>query len=458
MYPNPGGFSQQGTNNPYPGQQQTHGTSNPYPSQGVEFDNQQPGYPPQQTPYPPQVPGFPGQPLGYPPQQIHNIPQGIAQPGGGAYASSTSLPYGLGPGMPPSQPSGYPTDGAAYPSQQPFQPCKYPPVGEGYHPLPPQSQPSTYPAFGAGCPPHQPYPYSSTQQQQHPQSSGSSPYPNLVSGYPGQPKLVSGNSVELSMACTNLKDQDVMSKSDPVCVLFEKRSGAWVETGRTEMISDCHHPRWQKKFIVAYNPQTTQELKFEIYDWDSKSQKLKKHDILGQLETSLGTIVSSPGKTFVSSLKKGGGGRITILAEEVNPNAHETARFQLMGYKLDSKDMFGKSDPYYNLCKKMSNGQWSLVYKSEVIKNNSNPKWLALNKPVTEICNGDYDRELKVEVFDYDSSGENDLIGEFVTNLRSLSTGVKNQSKYEVINPKKQRNKKSYKNSGTISVVQFNYQ
>ena len=78
-----------------------------------------------------------------------------------------------------------------------------------------------------------------------------------------------------------------------------------------------------------------------------------------------------------------------------------------------------------------------------------------MEKPITEICNGDYDREMKIEVLDYDSSGENDLIGEFTTNIRSLSTGVRNQTKYEVINPKKQRNKRSYKNSGIISVVDF---
>merc|ERR1712038_231896 len=209
---------------------------------------------------------------------------------------------------------------------------------------------------------------------------------------------------------------------------------------------------------MSYNPQGTQEVKFEVYDWDSKSQSLKRHDILGQVETTLGSIVNSPGKQFTSSLKKGGGGRITIMAEEVNPNARERIKLQLMGYKLDSKDTFGKSDPYYTLYKKMSNGQWSLVYTSEVIKNNANPKWTGMDKPITELCNGDYDRDLKIEVFDYDSSGENDLIGEFTTNLRSLSTATRNQTKYEVINPKKQRNKRNYKNSGTLSVIQFQSQ
>merc|ERR1712223_537728 len=147
-----------------------------------------------------------------------------------------------------------------------------------------------------------------------------------------------------------------------------------------------------------------------------------------------------------------GGGRITILAEETNPRALGKIKLQLMGHKLDSKDTFGKSDPYYNLSKKMGNGQWSLVYRSEVIKNNSNPKWASMDKPITEICNGDYDREMKIEVLDYDSSGENDLIGEFTTNLQSLSMAKDSGTKYELINPKKEKSNRKYKNSGYVSV------
>ena len=471
MYPNPGGFQQQDSNNAFSGQQPhggyptqnmagyppqgatgypaqgtagyppQAGTGYPsqgitgyppheapgYPSQGSPNIPQQPGYPPQHTPYPFQGGSYPNQPMGYPPQQMQNMPQG-----GGIQPNVTNLPlpYGMSPSFQPAQPSRYPDASAAYPPQQST-------IGGNVHSA------------------QQQYGYPAPQQQASPYNVNSNQFGSGSTNPQGLGTTHQNKHVELSVSCTNLKDQDMMSKSDPVCVLFEKRSGTWAETGRTEMISNNHHPTWQKKFVFNYNPQTTQELKFEIYDWDSKSQKLKKHDILGQIEVSLGTIVSSAGKQYTSSLKNGGGGRITILAEETNPRALGKIKLQLMGHKLDSKDTFGKSDPYYNLSKKMGNGQWSLVYRSEVIKNNSNPKWVSMEKPITELCNGDYDREMKIEVLDYDSSGENDLIGEFTTNIRSLSTGVRNQTKYEVINPKKQRNKRSYKNSGTISVVDF---
>ena len=46
-------------------------------------------------------------------------------------------------------------------------------------------------------------------------------------------------------------------------------------------------------------------LKFELYDLDSKSEKLTAHDFLGRLECSLASIVSAPGKQFVSVIKDG---------------------------------------------------------------------------------------------------------------------------------------------------------
>merc|ERR1719273_1071139 len=157
------------------------------------------------------------------------------------------------------------------------------------------------------------------------------------------------------------------------------------------MIENDHNPRWQTSLMLISDPESTQDLKFEVFDWDSKSASLNKQDVLGQAETTLSNILSDPRKQYTSSLTNGAGGTITVLAEQVNPNARERVQLQLMGTKLDCKDLLGKSDPYFNLMKDMSNGLWSLVYTSEVIKNNENPEWNGMEKLITEICNGDYD-------------------------------------------------------------------
>ena len=50
----------------------------------------------------------------------------------------------------------------------------------------------------------------------------------------------------------NIRDKDVFSKSDPVCVLFMKHHNSWQEIGRTEMIKDTVNPQWVKRFEVDY--------------------------------------------------------------------------------------------------------------------------------------------------------------------------------------------------------------
>ena len=372
------------------------------------------------------------------------------------HQTNTYVPHGYDtapqqqPGYYPDQ-MPYPAQGVgalvnSIPQQIPFMLPNYPYQPQTSY----QSTPAVtfHNATTPQAPPNDSYP-SNTHGNPISQRYGNTTH---VPGHPAHQMYVGGIKVELSLHATNLKDMDVFSKSDPRCVLSEKRSGNWVEIDRTETISNNLNPIWEKKFYLNYNPQCPQELKFEIYDWDTNSTQLNRQDFLGRTEISLGTILTSPGKQLSSFLKDGGGGKITILSEEINPNVRGRVSLQLAGNKLDRMDFLGSSDPYYLLSKKMQNGQWALVYKSEVIKNNCSPKWKVMDKSVAEICNGDYQRELKIEIFDYDSASKDDIIGEFVTNLRSFT----NHSQHEVINLNKQRNKSKYKNSGTVYVSQCN--
>ena len=55
--------------------------------------------------------------------------------------------------------------------------------------------------------------------------------------------------VELSISCSSLPNLDLLSKSDPICVLYTKASTAksgrdsWVKYGMTEMIKDNLNPK-----------------------------------------------------------------------------------------------------------------------------------------------------------------------------------------------------------------------
>merc|ERR1719210_220181 len=138
---------------------------------------------------------------------------------------------------------------------------------------------------------------------------------------PNSPFQIPGGSglpistVELAVSCTNLADTDLMSKSDPLCVLFVKNNNSWMEYGRTEKITDSLSPAWLKKFVIDYKFEERQMLKFSVYDLDSSSAQLSHHDFLGEVETSLAEIVSSQSKGFSRKFNTPYTGSIQIISE-----------------------------------------------------------------------------------------------------------------------------------------------
>ncbi len=269
------------------------------------------------------------------------------------------------------------------------------------------------------------------------------------------------STVELSVKCMGLSDQDVFSKSDPVCILFQLPRGAspgnWVEVGRTEQILNNVNPEWQKKFVLDYSFEERQQLKFEIYDWDTKHGSLSQQDFLGRIETTLGQVVSAGGERGFTAILRdtpaNNKARIIVTSEELQANK-ENVKMQLTGKDLDKKDFFGKSDPYFVISKETSSGHYAVVHKSEVIKNNLNPTWAPASIAVRDLCNNNYERPLRIDVYDYDSNGDHDMIGSFKTDLKTLSTAAIEQRTFPLINEKK-KSKKSYKNSGVIKVLSF---
>lgn len=110
--------------------------------------------------------------------------------------------------------------------------------------------------------------------------------------------------VEISVSCRDLRDADVFSKSDPMCVLFIKEHGSknFREFGRTETIRDNLNPDFVHKFVVEYHFEEMQNLRFEIYDIDSSSPNLKDHDFIGRMDCTLGEIVAYQGIEFRRNL------------------------------------------------------------------------------------------------------------------------------------------------------------
>lgn len=288
------------------------------------------------------------------------------------------------------------------------------------------------------------------QQSYHPQyaSQGHGQAPTGAAGGASQ-------TFQLSVACKKLANLDLMSKSDPLCVLYILRDGAWREVGKTERIKNNLNPNWQTKFTVDEVGGPGTRLKFEVYDWDDKSSKLKNQDFLAKLEVPLKDITSLPGMQYVTVIKDGPskGGQFVIAAQKVTSDKR-VVKVTLAGRSLDKKDTIGKSDPFFIISKMVGHGKLTPVQQSEVIKNNLNPTWNPFTMSTMKLCNGDMNCNIRIDVYDYDDKNSKDLIGGCNLTLKQLSEAKASNRTFPLINPKKQ-SKKGYRNSGEIHVIDF---
>ncbi|XP_056220307.1 copine-3-like isoform X1 [Seriola aureovittata] len=273
-------------------------------------------------------------------------------------------------------------------------------------------------------------------------------------GNPGPRVTDCVTKVALSISCENLLDMDTFSKSDPLCVLFMNSSGSqWCEIGRTEKIKNCLNPSFSKTFVIDYYFEMVQKLKFEVYDIDSDNYSLQNSDFLGELECTLGQIVSSQKLTrplVMKDKRPAGKGTITICAEERTDN--RVVELDVAARKLDKKDFFGKSDPFLEFYKHTETG-WQLAHRTEVVKYNLNPTWKRFRVPLQSLCGGDVEKSIKVDCYDYNSNGSHNFIGSFQATLSQIQQASQAYgAEFECINSKKKQKKKGYKNSGIIII------
>ncbi|XP_071448762.1 copine-8-like [Hetaerina americana] len=273
------------------------------------------------------------------------------------------------------------------------------------------------------------------------------------------------SEVELSISCRSLQGKDLLSKSDPMVVVYNQPFGErrWVEFCRTETIKNCHDPDFTKKITFSYHFEELQNLLFKVFDVDSSSSKLEHHDFLGMATCTLGQVVTRGKVQLPLSMSSSGNkgqniyGYLILSVEELGA-VRDNVILQFQGRRLDKKDFFGKSDPFLVFSKAMETGDYNPVHKTEVIKVNINPDWKRFTIPIRTLCNGDMNRTIKVTCYDWNWNGKHSLIGEFDTNLKELSEGPGATNVYCLINSEKQKKKPTYTNSGVIRLAYYELQ
>ncbi|KAF4789219.1 Copine-7 [Turdus rufiventris] len=317
-----------------------------------------------------------------------------------------------------------------------------------------------------------------------------------------QASLAVLSKVELRVSCKHLLDRDTLNKSDPCVLLLMQSQGQWMEVDRSEVIKSNLNPVFAKIFTVDYYFEEVQKLRFEVYDSHGQAGVgTHDDDFLGGMECTVGQIVAQKRVTKPLFLKYGkfaGKSTITgpqwhllailnipaVLERHVGPSPlgggqgdkavpgteRPTAASQIIseeisgnnGYvelafrakKLDDKDLFSKSDPFLEIYRIDDDRSEQLVYRTEVVKNNLSPIWEPFKVSLNSLCSCEEKRKLRCVVWDYDSRGKHDFIGEFFTTFEEMQKAMgENKVQWDCMNPKYKIKKRNYKNSGVVVLL-----
>ena len=231
--------------------------------------------------------------------------------------------------------------------------------------------------------------------------------------------------VDIFVSCRNLRNLDVMSKTDPQVILYSKtQDGSFHEIDRTENIRDNLNPNFTHNFRLDYIFETHQYFKIKVIDVDKSN-----FDELGESEFKMADVMGSRKCSIKIPLKHKGkdNGEVILRGEAVSQDDYdlriqcqgiELKCFSLMGHihpilKFYKPRLLSKDPEYLNNLKKQQAGfagpkvlnseDWINVYTSEKGKD-GNSKFNMISIQSSKFCSSLKDIPLKVNFFSYKSA------------------------------------------------------
>jgi hypothetical protein len=166
-------------------------------------------------------------------------------------------------------------------------------------------------------------------------------------------------------------------------------------------------------------------LRFIVFDASENAKKAPVLKQLGTADMNLADIIAAPGnslrKTLLNEKKVAcGNSSIVVRVSAKHTKENRVLRVEFAGKGLASKDFLGKSDPFFELHKIEEDNKTTLIYTSEVIKQNLNPTWDAADAFISKLADGELDKPFLIKVFDWDSQTANDLIGQCTATVNEV--------------------------------------
>ncbi|KAJ7196923.1 hypothetical protein O6H91_11G039500 [Diphasiastrum complanatum] len=265
--------------------------------------------------------------------------------------------------------------------------------------------------------------------------NGDSEVSNIIPSLSGSRGLPS--YVQLQLSASNLRVNDCSQKADSMVVAYvKKKDGSWEEIGRTEVVANSLDPVWVTNVERTYSFEENQQLMFRVYHVDFKfsgtpteNLPLSEQVLLGEVECLLAEVITTR-QPLTKEIQKpkeqsetdGNSQHLGTLVIKVQETVHSKSLVEIGFHcsELDNKELFSKSDPFLKVSRFTGYGNPLQVYQTEVKANNIHPTWRPMKATLQHLCSGDMDRPLKIECYDFNSSGKHDIVGSVQLSLKEL--------------------------------------
>ena len=188
-------------------------------------------------------------------------------------------------------------------------------------------------------------------------------------------------------------------------------------------IKNSLNPHWTTHFDLDYSLGELIRINVGIYDEIRKSQQ---HKPMGSAMFEVGEVLGSRGNVKAKQLRKGG--TVFLRVTAAPESSVGTLELTLHGQQLKNVDgMFGKSDPFYEVLARVEAAggiTWQPVYRSKHVMNNLNPQWTSASIDLHRLCEGDYNRPVRIRLWDWQKNGKHTTMGEIETTVNGILQAV----------------------------------
>jgi hypothetical protein len=263
--------------------------------------------------------------------------------------------------------------------------------------------------------------------------------------------------VDLVIECQRLPKKDTFTDADAFCYIWEAPSGFNLgnkevsrlptrqekEVGKTEVVRENKNPCFKEIFRLTYKFQEQQTYVIRVYDEDLRySTDLKEHDFIGGCVFTLGDLMGSTGCSIARPLLRGKA--FVILKGQEIIETREVLEFRFSGQDLGllekkrklqlakdvldkmeklnvAKTVLEKFDPYFKLETLNTEDQsWSIIWKSEVMKDTQNPTWNVARIPLQLLCKDDPSDPIRLTIWDWNRFTPDEMVGFVETTVNEL--------------------------------------